>query len=205
MREFIYFSGIARTSGNFDMNNLMKAGRMDIALHVFINSFFISNAMRRDVKLHLVFYGPPDPPKHLEIFPMQDKIMPDEIQGNEKTIDISKKDVAGLIRRMLFKYKPGIKHEVWPGYWIEKKSLLQLIEELKKQGKIIYILDSSGENIRNAKIDENPVFLLGDHKGLPLKEFKRLKKTCKTISLGRTVYFASQAVTIVNYEMDGRG
>ena len=52
MREFIYYSENARTSGNFDVNNLMKAGRMDIVCQIIIMSFFTSHHMREDVKLH---------------------------------------------------------------------------------------------------------------------------------------------------------
>ena len=65
MRHIVYFSSKAVTTGNF--KDLMKAGRMDIVLHVVIASFFLSHDFRKDVKLHLVFYGMPDPPKHIEI------------------------------------------------------------------------------------------------------------------------------------------
>ncbi len=82
MREFIYYSAKARTSGNFDTSNLMKAGRMDIVCNVIISAFFISNKMREDVHLHLIFNGAPNPPMHLEFI------------SNSK-MPISKKDVAG--------------------------------------------------------------------------------------------------------------
>ena len=67
MREFIYYSGKARTSGNFDTSELMQAGRMDIAIHSFIQGVFLSHDFRKDVKFHFIFYGQPDPPKHIEI------------------------------------------------------------------------------------------------------------------------------------------
>lgn len=197
MREFIYFSGKARTSGNWD--NLMEAGRMDIACHVLINAFFLSHRIREDTRLHMIFYGMPDPPKHLEFLPNN------KLGDVEKRIDISKKDVAGLIKRMLYKYKEGIKNEIAPGYWIEKKSLFAVIDELKEQGKEIYVLDAKGEDIRKIKIDKTPVFLLGDHDGLPGKELKRLKRIAIPVSIGNKTYFASQVVTIVNNELDRRG
>ena len=96
MRHFVYFSKSARTSGNFDVNNLMQAGRMDIAIHSIISGLFLSHDFRKDVKIHLVFYGHPDPPKHIEIQ------VKDELE-------ISKKDVANLIKKILYKYKPGKK------------------------------------------------------------------------------------------------
>ena len=187
MREFIYYSAKARTSGNF--NDLMKAGRMDIAIHVIIASFFLSNKLREDVKLHLIFDGPPDAPKHLEF--ISDEEMP-----------ISKKDVSGLIKRMLYKYKKGKKTRVFSGCYIEKKSLQALLEEIKKQGKKIYLLDKKGQDIRKTDIKDNSVFLLGDHEGLPKKELKYAKKYAELINVGPKVYFASQVVVLVHNELD---
>jgi len=44
-REIIYFSKKATTSGNF--KDLAEAGRMDIAIHTVIHSFFYSRAASR--------------------------------------------------------------------------------------------------------------------------------------------------------------
>jgi len=196
MREFIFFSNQARTSGNFNIHNLMDAGRMDIACHVLIHAFFLSHKLREDTKLHMIFNGPPDPPKHFMIFP----------KGNKTTgnITLSKKDVANLIRKMLFKYKPGQKIIVEDGYEIEKKSLFKVVDELIEEGKQIYVLDDKGEDIREIKIKDNPVFILGDSSGFASKELKKLKKVAKPVSVGNKTYFASQVVTIVNNELDRR-
>jgi len=200
MREFVYFSQTAATSGNFDLSNLMKAGRMDIACNIVIMSFFLSHNTRKNSKLHLVFYGAPDAPKHLEMFP-GGNLKSEE----ENKMEISKKDIAGLIKKMLYKYKKGIKNEIAPGYFVEKKSFLKVIEELHSEGKEIFILDKKGKDIREVEISENCVFVLGDQDGLPSKELKRLKSITKKISVGPEMYFASQALTIVNNELDRRG
>ena len=187
MRTFIYFSSKARTSGNW--KDLMKAGRMDIVCNVIIHSFFISNAMRDDVVLHLIFYGQPNPPRHLII--------------ESKANNISKKDIAGLIKRMLYKYREGKKTEVFPGCFIEKKNFLGVISDLENKGKKIFILDKRGGDIRNLgkKELENSVFVLGDHEGLPKKEMKRLNNL-ERISVGNKTYFASQTITILHNELD---
>ncbi len=197
MREFIYFSNKARTSGNFNLNNLMDAGRMDIAIHVLIHTIFLSHKIRPDTKLHLVFNGPPTPPKHLEIFP----------QGNKSSgsITLSKKDVANLLKKMLYKGKPNEKTQIEPGYEVEKKSLFKVIENLQNQNKKIYILDKKGKDIREIKFEQNPVFILADQNGFPKKELKKLKSLGTPISVGKPVYFASQVVTIVNNELDRQG
>lgn len=192
MRNFVYFSSEARTSGNFNVNELMKAGRMDIVMHVIINSFFLSHSLRDDVKLHLIFYGAPDPPKHIEI----------QVKPETK---LSKKDVANLIKKILYKYREGKKTEVLPGCSIEKKSFLKVIGELAKENKKIFVLDKRGEDIRKVRIPEKSVFILGDHNGLPRKELKRLKKIAESISVGPRIYFASQIITILNNALDLRG
>ncbi len=192
MREFVYFSQSARTSGNFNTNELMKAGRMDIAIHSFIQGVFLSHGFRKDMKFHFIFYGNPDPPKHIEIQ------VKDELE-------ISKKDVGNLIKKILYKYKPGKKTEVLPGCFVEKKSFLKVIEELSKEGKEIFLLDKRGEDIRKIKIGKNCIFVLGDHEGLPKKELKRLKEMSNLVSVGNRTYFASQTVAVVNNELDRRG
>ena len=170
----------------------MKSGRMDIAIHSLIQGIFLSKDFRKDVKFHFVFYGMPDPPKHIEI------------QVKDETV-ISKKDVATLIKKILYKYRKGEKTEVFPGCFVEKKSFLKVIEELEKKGNSIFILDKRGENIRKAEINENCVFILGDHEGLPKKELKRLKKSSTSVSIGPKTYFASQTIAVVNNELDMRG
>ena len=195
MRHFIYFSNHAVTSGKaLADGNLMKAGRMDIAIHVIIATFFLSHDFRKDAKLHLVFYGMPDPPKHIEIQVTDD-------------LDISKKDVGNLIKKILYKYKKGKKTEVFPGCFIEKKSFLKVVEELIDDGKEVFILDKKGEDIREIKDKEinDAVFILGDQDGLPDKEIRRLKKNCRLVSIGPRTYFASQSVVVVNNELDRRG
>ncbi len=192
MRTFVYFSSTARTSGNFSADRLMDAGRMDIAMHVIINAFFLSHSLRDDVALHMVFYGMPDPPKHIEI------------HINEET-RISKKDVANLIKKILYKYRPGQKTEAAPGCFVEKRSFLDVIGEIAKDGKEIFILDRKGKNIREEEIGKNTAFVLGDQNGLPKKELKRLKKIAKVVSVGPKIYFASQVISILNNELDLRG
>lgn len=190
MKHFIYFSKTGPTSGKFDMSNLSKAGRLDIAIHSLIQGLFLSHDFRKDVVFHIIFYGMPDPPKHIEI------------QVKEDT-PIQKKDVAKLIQKILYKYKPGVKNEAFPGCFVEKKSFLNLVGELSENGEV-FILDKRGKDIRKVKISDDCVFIIGDHEGLPKKELKRLKKIATKISVGPKMYFASQVVAVLNNELDVR-
>lgn len=199
MRSFIYYSSSAPTSGNLvKKDDLQRSGRLDIAIHTVIASFFLSHDMRRDVSLHLVFDGPADPTKHLLFQPNF------EGKTGEDKIYLNKKDVSSIIKKMLYKYKEGENTEVFPGYFIEKKPLNKVISDLVTDNKKIYLLDPKGEDIRSLELQEDPIFLLGDHNGLPdfKKELKRFKNNIVKVSIGPKTYFASQTVAIINNEID---
>ena len=193
MREFIYYSKSAVTAGNMIGTDLKKAGRMDIVCNVIVAAFFTSNAMRDDVKFHLIFDGPPSAPRHLVL------------ESNEK-MPISKKNVAGLIKRMLYKSpdKEGLL-EVFPGASIERKSFEHLVKDLDIEGKDVLLLDGKGKDIRDISVQmndsKNSVFIIGDHEGFPKDKNKFLKNIDK-ITIGPKVLFASQVVTILHNELD---
>lgn len=191
MRHFVYFSSTAQTSGKALKGDLMKAGRIDIAIHSLIQGVFLSHDFREDVVFHMIFYGQPDPPKHIEIS-VKDKDY------------FSKKDIAGLLKKLLYKYKESEKTEVLPGCWIEKKSFEKVVQKLSKENKI-FILDKKGAGIRDVEIPKDCVFVIGDHNGFPKKELKRIKGKYTSISVGPKMYFASQVVAIINNELDLRG
>ncbi len=187
MREFIYYSKHAKTTGKFD--DPMKAGRLDIVFNVIIQALSLSNSIRNDIHLHLIFDGPPNAPLHLEF-------------DSTKNIPLSKKDVGGLIKRMLYKWNDKKKTEVFEGCYIEKKSLISLLKELEETGKKICIMNLHGENIRDIDSLDNCVFVIGDQEGLPDKELRRYNDRFK---LGNKTYFASQVFVIINNELDYRG
>jgi len=189
MREFVYYSAGAVTAGNLIGDDLKKAGRMDIVCNVIISVFFVSNAMRDDVRLHLIFDGGPNAPRHLVL------------ESNEE-MPISKKNVAGLIKRMLYKAKDkeGLR-EICPGCFIERKSFEKVLKGLDKEGKNVLLLDGRGKDVRDLDLRGNEVFVIGDHEGFP-KDKKRFLKLIDSVSVGPLTLFASQVVTILHNEVD---
>lgn len=196
MREFIYYSANAVTAGNMIKDNLKAAGRMDIVCQVIVSAFFTSNSMRDDIKFHIILDGPPRAPRHIVL------------KSNEE-MPISKKNVAGLIKRLLYKSpdKEGLL-EVFPGASIEKKSFEKVVKDLDTEGKDVLLLDGNGKDIRDIWISKdsshNSVFIIGDYEGFPKDKAKFLKKIDK-VSVGPKVLFASQVITIIHNEIDRKG
>lgn len=189
MKEFVYYSKNAVTAGNLIGSDLKKAGRLDIVCNFVIACFFTSNAMRDDVKLHLIFDGGPNNPRHL-------------VMESNPDMPISKKDVAGLIKRMLYKARDeeGLR-EIMPGCSIEKKGFERLLRELDGQGKNVFVLRENGADVRDLKLKGNEVFVIGDHEGFP-SGFKKFLKKVDGVSVGPKVLFASQVAVILHNEMD---
>lgn len=148
MREFVLYSRMGRTDSNW--TNLHDAGRLDIVYECIIASLFLSHAIRRDTAFHAILNGPPMPPVHLEI---DGETLHDVRTDQETWKQILKKVLAG-------KEHPGIR--------FSKTSFEALIKAKDKEAKI-YVLEEGGKDIFQAEIGENPLFVLGDHVGLPKK------------------------------------
>ncbi|MGC8993486.1 MAG: tRNA (pseudouridine(54)-N(1))-methyltransferase TrmY [Candidatus Aenigmatarchaeota archaeon] len=193
MREFILFSrGVTR---EFKINDLPNAGRMDLIARCITNAIFLSYSLRKDVKIHVVLNGPPNPPLTVTFFTNELKnVSPDE------------RNVASHINIAIKNFLKG-KKESEPGIFIEKKSFEKIVEEkVEEYGNenVIY-LHKDGEDINSVKFNSNTVAILGDNKGLPEKQEKFLDKLrIKKVSLGKIEYLSSQAITILHYELDRR-
>jgi len=187
MRTFIVYSKTASTAPY--IKDLKGAGRIDILLHSIVSALFASHDFRDDVELHLILMGPPNSPRHI-------------IMKYKEDNTISKKNLKKTIEIALRKYKEGETREVHPGVFIDNKSIQQVLDDF--EGKDVFVLDGNGIHIKEVekKKLEDGVFILGDHEGFDKKVKKFLKKNTQRLSLGPQIYFTSQAITIINYELD---
>jgi tRNA (pseudouridine54-N1)-methyltransferase len=180
MIEFVLFSRKGRTDGNF--RSLREAGRLDVVHQCLLLAFFTSGALRRDVLFHIVLGGPPHPPVHLAF----DGRRLRDVRTDERTWE-------DIFRKVL----SGGTH---PGVQYARESFQDVIRT--KQN--IFVLEEKGENIQNVELEENPVFVLGDHVGLPKKDEKFALRYGTKISLGKKPYLAATCVDILNYILDQR-
>ncbi len=193
MREFILFSrGVTR---EFKINDLPNAGRMDLIARCIANAIFLSYCLRKDVKIHVVLNGPPNPPLTVTFFTNELKnVSPDE------------RNIASHINIAIRNFLKG-RRDSEPGIFIEKKSFERIVEEKIEEyrvEKVVY-LHKNGEDIASVKLNSDIVAILGDNKGLPEKAEKFLEKLgIKKISVGKIEYLSSQVITIFHYELDRR-
>ncbi|MGD8564768.1 MAG: tRNA (pseudouridine(54)-N(1))-methyltransferase TrmY [Candidatus Bathyarchaeota archaeon] len=180
-REFALFSRLGRTDSRF--TSLREAGRLDIVYECIEASLFVSHGIRRNVILHILLNGPPNPPLHLKI---DGSLLTDVRTDQDTWKTILKRVLSGH-------YHPGIS--------VTKSGFEPLIRKKAKSSKI-YILEEGGKDISETKIGKNPVFVLGDHVGLPKRVEGFALRYGKKFSLGKQRYLAASCITILNYLLD---
>ena len=175
------YSRIGRTDTNW--KSLHDAGRLDIVHECIVASFFLSHGIRKDVKFHTILNGPPSPPLHLEI---NGTTLYDVRTDMETWQNILRNTIAG---------KPH------PGITTNKTSFEALLKTKAETCKI-YILEEGGKDVATSETDPNPLFVLGDHVGLPKKTEKFALRFGEKISLGKQPYLAASCINILNYLLD---
>ena len=183
MREFVLHSRKGRTVSKF--TSLREAGRLDIVHECIEASLFLSHKIRRNIVFHALLSGPPSPPLHLKV----DGATLRDVRTDEETWKEILKNVLS-----------GKSH---PGITIDKSSFEALLKA-KANESPIYVLEEGGKDIFEADIRENPVFVLGDHKGLPKKVKGFALRYGEKVSLGKQLYLAASCIGIVNYLLDRR-
>jgi tRNA (pseudouridine54-N1)-methyltransferase len=181
-RAFILYSRLGRTDHH--IRNLHDAGRLDIVYECIITSLFLSHAIRKNVTFHAILNGPPNPPLRLK--------------AEGATLHDVRTDQATWTQI----FTKTLKGEPHPGITMDKTSFETLIKTKHQTGQPIYILEEKGTPIQNITIQPNPVFVLGDHVGLPRNAERFALRYGTKISLGRTPYLAMSCIAILNYLLD---
>jgi tRNA (pseudouridine54-N1)-methyltransferase len=88
-----------------------------------------------------------------------------------------------------------------PGISIDKQSFEALLKT-EAQTRKVYVLEEGGKDVKETSLEENAVFVLGDHVGLPKKTETFALRYGEKISLGKQPYLAASCITIINYLLD---
>ncbi|MGB9675101.1 MAG: tRNA (pseudouridine(54)-N(1))-methyltransferase TrmY [Candidatus Nanoarchaeia archaeon] len=198
-RTFILYSH-ATTNPNFDIDELYKAGRLDLVCRCVITALWLSDRIRKDTQILISLNGGPSPPVAIRFDGAK-------LSG----VEPSEKSIAALIKKCL---RRVILHNIeqkreckellckeWlfihEGVFVSKKSF----QDLVKDSANVLVLDPKGEQIEKTKL-VSPTFVLGDQKGLPKAEFKFCLRKGKALSLGSQIYLASTVIAVVNWVLD---
>jgi tRNA (pseudouridine54-N1)-methyltransferase len=172
---------VGRTDSHW--TSLHDAGRLDIVYECIVTSLFLSHGLRRDVTFHAILNGPPTPPLHLQINGAE---LYDVRTDIETWQSILKKTLSG---------------KTHPGITTNKTGFETLLKE-KAENANVYVLEESGKDIATIELKQNPLFVLGDHVGLPKKAESFAMRYGEKTSLTKQPYLAASCITVLNYLLD---
>ncbi len=166
---------------------------MDILIRCINSSFFLSHSLRKDVEAFLILQGGEDAPKTLRF------------KGDElRYLNPDERSTASLIRNALLKKLGESEINASPGIYVSRRGLREVLSSLVECGEIVY-LKEEGEDIREAELPEDIIFVLGDDRDLSEDEERVLKEHAdRSFCLGPISYHSDHCITIAQNEMDRR-
>ncbi len=196
MRTFIIKANEAHTKADFRLRDLPgTSGRIDVLCRFLNAAFLLSHGFRKNVRVWLLLYGPPEPPKAIRFEgpKLRVRLNPDE-GSTAKLIMRALKAGEGL-------REPGKEVEVYPGLYVSNRTFEDVIRLTVKNSKLYY-LHEDGKPIGKVRFENNVAFVLGDHNGLSGEDEAFLNGIAERVSVGRKSYLASHVVAYVNIFLD---
>ncbi|MDD4126498.1 MAG: tRNA (pseudouridine(54)-N(1))-methyltransferase TrmY [Methanomicrobium sp.] len=187
MKRFLVIGHLARTTGDFSLNDMPGgAGRMDVLCRCINSSFFLSHSLRDDVECYIVLLGEPTPPKTIMI------------KGNEvRHLNPDERSTGALLKKALDLPCGEKFRESTTGVYVRKGGLKYLLEEFE-----FSLLDENGTDIREIK-NLPYSYILSDHHNFTEAEEEIIKDLPK-VSAGPKIMHADHTITVILNELDRR-
>jgi len=198
MREFILRARKGPTTPDFSLDDLSRAGRMEIVAHCLANALFYSKNIRPNTAVHIVLDGPSDPPKTVRF---ESDTLAFLGGFDERTLC---RAIQGALRagRGL---SLGQEVQVADGLFASKRGFEPLVRD-KAADTSLYSLQRKGTDIRTIDFPARTTFVFTDHLSMPKKTDKYLHRLgAQPISVGPKILFASQCIVLAHNELDRQG
>ena len=198
MREFILRARKGPTTPHFSLDDLSRAGRLEIICHCIANALFYAKQIRSHTHIHVVLDGPSDPPKTVRL--ESDTL--GYLGGfDEQTLARTLQNALTVGKNLAL----GEEKQSEAGIFVAKKGFEPLVKE-KAATSNLYYLQRKGTDIRTLTLPETATFVFTDHLGMPKKTDKYLNRLgANPISVGPKILFASQCIVLVHNELDRQG
>ncbi|GCF13215.1 tRNA (pseudouridine(54)-N(1))-methyltransferase TrmY [Haloarcula mannanilytica] len=194
MRQFVIIGHDAPTTPEFSLDDLAgAAGRLDVLCRCVTSAFFLSHAIREDVRVHLILSD-----EYTVTFEGSDlrRLNPDE------------RSTAALIRKALEEREEAIGHmpvETSPGVSLTRRGFEGTLDDVARRGTVVQ-LHEDGDPVVDVAPPSDPVFVLSDHRDFRDEEAAFLADHVeKRVSLGPKSLHADHAITVAHNYLDTAG
>jgi tRNA (pseudouridine54-N1)-methyltransferase len=194
MRQFVVTGHDAPTTPDFSLDDLPSgAGRLDVLCRCLNAAFFLSHAIREDVRVHLVL---------ADAFTV-------EFDGREvRRLNPDERSTAARIRDALEQREEAIGHipaETSPGVSIRRVGFEQTLRDVAAESTVVE-LHEDGTPVVDVDPPENPAFVLSDHHDFTDREAALLAEVAdERVRLGPHALHADHAITVAHNYLDTAG
>lgn len=192
MRQFIVVGGEAPT-GEFSLDALPGAGRMDLLARCVTASLLLSHGIREDVRTFLVL---------ADEFTVR-------FEGSElRGLHPDERSTAALVRSALAEREEAVGHmevEPSPGVYLSRLGFATTLERAAEDGTVCELHE---EGTPAAEVDPpaEPVFVLSDHRDLAPEHAEAVAEVREVqVSLGPERLHADHAVAVAHNWLDTGG
>ena len=194
MRQFIVLGHDVPTDPEFSLDDIAGgAGRLDVLCRCVNSAFFLSHAIREDVRVHLV---------------LGDELTV-RFEGSElRRLNPDERSTAALIRKALEQKDEAIGHmpaESSPGVSVYRMDFEATLEAAAKDATVVQ-LHEDGDPVVDVEPPENPLFVLSDHNDFTDEEETLLAEAVdERVRIGPNVLHADHSMTVVHNYLDTDG
>ena len=194
MRQFVVIGHDAPTSPDYSLDDIAGgAGRLDVLCRCVNAAFFLSHAIRTNVRCRLVLS---------DMFTLR-------FEGSElRRLNPDERSTAALVRNALEQRENAIGHMEWetsPGVYLSRKDCEATLADAVNEGTVI-TLHENGQPVVEVDPPSDPVFVLSDHNDFTDTENELLDDIAtERIRLGPERLHADHAITIAHNHLDRDG
>jgi tRNA (pseudouridine54-N1)-methyltransferase len=193
MRQFVVLGHDAPTTPDFSLEDLPGAGRLDVLCRCVNSAFFLSHALREDVRVHLV---------------LADEYVV-RFEGAElRRLNPDERSTAALIRGALEAREGAIgamEANPSPGVYIGKGDFESTARSVAEESTLIE-LHEGGQPVVELEPPSDPAFVLSDHHDFTDAEADCLAEVAdERVSLGSQALHADHAITVAHNYLDTDG
>ena len=194
MRQFLVTGHDVPTDADFALDDLASgAGRLDVLCRCVTSAFFLSHAIREDVRCLLVL---------ADEFTLR-------FEGGElRRLNPDERSTAALIRKALEEKREAVGHqevETTPGVYLSRRDFEATLRDAA-DGRTVLQLHEDGTPVVNVDPSEEPTFVLSDHLDFARRERDLLAEVAdRRVGLGPEPLHADHAVTVAHNYLDTDG